>query len=323
LSHLACDSRRLDDPKELAELGVKLRLRQRWFVVGITFLAAGGLLTLALIRLDVSTVASGGGNQPSTGPFRFVVVGDYGEGGAEEAKIAEAIDHWTDRNPINAFVSTGDNVYQSGAPSQFMDAWTAPYGWVKRAKTPIVATLGNHDVETDGGRPVMDLLGMVARWYTRRIGPVEFIVLDANDPTNPDQMQFLNDTLAESTAQWKIAVFHQPVYSCSHHGSTPTVDAMWQPLLEKDGVDLVLNGHDHTYERFGPIEGTTYIVTGGGGAELYYETACPASTPEPDVHETVHNFVTLWMSGSALRLEALSADGRLIDRVNLTEPPTP
>jgi 3',5'-cyclic AMP phosphodiesterase CpdA len=296
-----------------------LTVRQRWLAVGMVLLVAGGLLTFALMPSDGSPTASEETHQPSTAPFRFVVVGDYGEGGTTEAKIASAIDRWTDRNPIDAFVSTGDNVYQSGAPEQFMGAWTVPYGWVSHENTPVIATLGNHDIETDGGHPVMDLLGMSARWYTRRIGPVEFIILDANDPTNADQLRFLNEALAESTSRWKIAVFHQPVYSCSRHGSTPTVDAAWLPLLEKNGVDLVLNGHDHTYQRFGPIEGTTYIVTGGGGAELYYETACPASTPAPDVHETVHNFVTLWVSGSTLRLETLSADGQLIDRVNLSE----
>jgi 3',5'-cyclic AMP phosphodiesterase CpdA len=302
-------------------------MRQRWIALLTVVLVAGGLAALALTRSDRSATASEELTEPTepspvapTGPYRFVVVGDFGEGGSSEASIASAIDDWTDGHPINGFVSTGDNVYQSGAPAEFAAAWTAPYGWVDSEGIPVIATLGNHDVETNDGTPVMRLLGMPARWYTKRIGPVEFFVLDANEPTNPDQLRFLEQAIAESTARWKVAVFHQPAYSCSRHGSSPEVDAVWLPILARDGVDLVLNGHDHTYQRFGPIHGTTYVVTGGGGAGLYYETDCPAGTPQPDVHETVHNFVTLTTDESTLRLQALNADGRVIDRVTLNEP---
>lgn len=68
---------------------MKLGVRQRWLAVGIMFLAAGGLFTLALTRSDGSaTESSEPSSEPTTGPFRFVVVGDYGEGGGAEAKIA-------------------------------------------------------------------------------------------------------------------------------------------------------------------------------------------------------------------------------------------
>jgi hypothetical protein len=301
-------------------------MRQRLIVLGIVLLVAGGVAGLALTRSDRSATASEELTEPTepspvppSGPYRFVVIGDFGEGGTAEANVAAAIDSWTDDHPINGFVSTGDNIYESGAPSEFADAWTGPYGWVDTERIPVIATLGNHDVETDDGAPVMRLLDMPARWYTKRIGPVEFFVLDANDPTNAGQLEFLTHAVAQSTARWKIAVFHQPVYSCSRHGSSPEVDAMWLPILQRDGVDLVLNGHDHTYERFGPLDGTTYVVSGGGGAGLYYETECPAGTPEPDVHETVHNFLTMTVDASTLHLDALNADGDVIDRVTLAE----
>lgn len=256
---------------------------------------------------------------PPTGPFRFVVLGDFGNGSQGELKIAGAIDDWTDAHPINALVTTGDNVYESGAPARFAEAWHGPFGWVSRERIPVVATLGNHDIETQAGAPVMGLLDMPSRWYTRRIGPVEFIVLDANRPTDPRQLDFLRHVLASSTARWKIAVFHQPAYSCSRHGSTPEVDDLWLPLLARDGVDLVLNGHDHAYQRFGPINGTTYVVTGGGGASLYHEDDCPDGTPTPDVKRVVHHFVTLVVSGSRLRIEAFDSRLRPIDKVDLAE----
>jgi Calcineurin-like phosphoesterase len=244
---------------------------------------------------------------------RFVVLGDYGTGGEAETQVAGAIERWADGHGIDAMVSTGDNVYESGNPAQFAGAWTQPFGWVHDEGIPTVATLGNHDVETEAGAPVMHLLGMPAPWYVRRLGPIEFFVLDANDPTNPDQLRFLSQALAASTAPWRVAVFHQPAYSCSHHGSTPAVDTEWLPLLANGGVDLVLNGHDHTYERFGPVDGTTFVVTGGGGAPLYYETACPAGTPQPAVHRTTYSFVTLTATRETMRVVALDVNLNPID----------
>ena len=254
-----------------------------------------------------------------TGPFRFVVLGDFGNGSQAELQVAGAIDDWTNAHPVNALVTTGDNVYESGAPSRFAEAWHGPFGWVSIEGIPVVASLGNHDVETQGGAPVMGLLNMPSRWYTRRIGPVEFIVLDANRVMDQGQLEFLRGALASSTARWKVAVFHQPAYSCSRHGSTPDVDDLWLPLLARDGVDLVLNGHDHAYQRFGPLDGTTYVVTGGGGAPLYHEDDCPPGTPEPEAKRVVHHFVTLVVSGSRLRIEAFDSRLRSIDEVDLAE----
>jgi 3',5'-cyclic AMP phosphodiesterase CpdA len=298
----------------------------RWVPVGVVLLMLAGIVAAFAFLEDDATRSPRGLVEPSeppvaspTGPFRFVVLGDFGSGSEAELRIAGAIDEWSDAHPVNALVTTGDNVYESGAPAQFAEAWHGPFGWVSAEGITVVATLGNHDIETQGGAPVMGLLDMPSRWYTRRIGPVEFIVLDANRPTDPRQLEFLRNALASSTARWKVAVFHQPAYSCSRHGSTPEVDDHWLPLLARDGVDLVLNGHDHAYQRFGPIEGTTYVVTGGGGAPLYDEDDCPDGTPTPEVKRVVHHFVTLVVSDSRLRIEALDSRLRSIDEVDLAE----
>jgi acid phosphatase len=267
----------------------------------------------------VLTKPSGQPVIPPSGPVRFVVLGDFGNGSQAELDVAGAIEDWTDAHPVDALVTTGDNVYESGAPSRFDEAWHGPFGWLSAEGIPVVATLGNHDIETENGGPVMSLLDMPSRWYTRRIGPVEFIVLDANRVTDQRQLDFLRGALAASTARWKVAVFHQPAYSCSRHGSTPDVNERWLPLLAGDGVDVVLNGHDHAYQRFGPLEGTTYIVSGGGGAPLYHEDDCPDGTPTPEVQRVVHHFVTLVVSDSRLRIQALDSRLRSIDEVDLAE----
>lgn len=299
----------------------------RSVVIAVTLVTLVGVVVAFAFLDDQETPRSPRGPvEPSasavaapTGPFRFVVLGDFGNGSQAELKIAGAIDDWTDAHPVNALVTTGDNVYESGAPSRFAEAWHVPFGWVSVKGIPVVASLGNHDVETQGGAPVMGLLDMPSRWYTRRIGPVEFIVLDANRVMDQRQLDFLRGALDSSTARWKVAVFHQPAYSCSRHGSTPDVDDLWLPLLATDGVDLVLNGHDHAYQRFGPIDGTTYVVTGGGGAPLYHEDDCPDGTPTPEAARVVHHFVTLVVSGSRLRIEAFDSRLRSIDEVDLAE----
>jgi hypothetical protein len=181
----------------------------------------------------------------------------------------------------------------------------------------VVAALGNHDEDEQGNTHELPLFDLPGRWYARTIGPVRFIVLDANDPTNPDQMSFLRSQLGKHTdAPWTVAVFHQPAYSCSFHASTPEVDQAWVPLFGPGGVDLVLNGHDHAYERFAPIDGVTYIVAGAGGADLYPVTTllCPDGTPDyvvGDAHE--HSFVYLRATRDSLTGQAVSADGTVID----------
>ncbi len=250
--------------------------------------------------------------------YGFVVVGDFGTGDEAEDAIASRIRTWTSTRPFDALVTVGDNVYDDGNPERFPEAWGAPYGWVTRNKVPVVASLGNHDVVTDGGDPVMNLLGMSGRWYERRVGPVELFVLDANDPTNQSQLAWLDGALARSTSVWKIAVFHQPAYSCGKHQSTPEVQQRWVGLFERYGVDLVLNGHDHDYQRFAPIGGVTYVVTGGGGAKLYGVGDCPAGTPRPIAYnDDVHQFVYVSATSSQLKAQAVASDGRVLDSVLL------
>jgi hypothetical protein len=298
-------------------------MRTRWWAR--SFFTRGGLLLAWLIAL-LSAACTG---SPDRGPgfpgdlglaagprpvYGFVVVGDYGTGDAEEAAVASRIRSWIATRPFDAFVTVGDNVYGEGDPEDFPEAWSAPFGWVAREQIPIVASLGNHDVTSDGGEPVMGLLGMSGRWYERSLGSVDFFVLDANDPANESQLTWLRDALAGSTATWKIAVFHQPAYSCGRHGSTAEVQQSWVGLFQRYDVDLVLNGHDHDYQRFAPMGEVTYVVTGGGGAELYEVDDCPPGTPMPFAYnDDVHHFLYVSVTSTELKGQAVSSEGRVLD----------
>jgi len=242
-----------------------------------------------------------------------VLVGDFGTRDASERAVAREAKRWTAGRPLDVVVTLGDNVYDSGAPADIAPSWK-PYGWVNRRAVPVLAALGNHDVETGDGHPEVKFFDMPGHWYVREVGPVEVVVLDANQPTNPKQRKWLHITLAQATARWTMVVFHQPAYSCGLHGSTPDVQDRWVPLFRRYHVDLVVNGHDHDYQRFAPIKGVTYVVDGGGGGPLYDVGACPGGTPTPVVpNDTDHGFLYLTATTSRLTGKAIASDGTVLD----------
>ena len=283
-----------------------------------------GLLAVALIV----TACSGDGSVPEpTGPlrsrtaiegaFEFAVIGDFGTGDEDQRAVAEALREWSRRHPIEAVVTTGDNIYEDGHPEEFPEAWHQPYGWVDRAGITVIASVGNHDIETDAGAPVMELFSMPGRWYAHRFGPVELFVLDGNRPTDPRQLTWLGHALRRSRAPWKVAVFHQPAYSC-HRGGTPEIRARWVPVLLAGGVDLVLSGHDHNYQRF-RVQEMAFVVSGGGGAALDRVGECPAGTPAPLAEiDDRHHFLYGQATSGRLSLQAVPVPGgRPVDRLVL------
>lgn len=250
----------------------------------------------------------------SAADFRMAVIGDFGTGDDAEYQVARAVHAWVKTSAADALLTTGDNIYPSGDPDSFKRSWTDPYGWTSSGSIDVIGTLGNHDIATDGGMPVMSLLEMPARWFVAQVGEADIFVLDANEPGSQEQRAWLARSLSSSQARWQIAVFHQPAFSCAEHDGDPVVRSSWTPLFESYGVDLVLSGHDHTYQRFDGPGGTPYVVTGGGGAELYGLDACDPDTPPLVVADDErHHFVTIEGSSEQLRVRSIGVDGTLID----------
>jgi predicted phosphodiesterase len=244
---------------------------------------------------------------------RVLAVGDFGVGGTTERDMGSAIQKFESAHPSDALVTLGDNDYTQ-SPRAFHRNWTASFGWLGTAGVSVAGTLGNHDMLVNRGRYEFDELNMPHTRYTRTVGNIEFFLLNSNS-VNPTQTAWLEGRLAASTARWKIAVFHHPAWTCGGHRGSSAVVAHWVPLFEQYGVDLVVSGHDHNYQRFAATNGVRYLVHGGGGQELYAIEPCPASYPPRRFARAVHGFLFLRARNSVLRAYSVTRRGHIIDRV--------
>ena len=250
--------------------------------------------------------------------FSLMVLGDYGIGTADEHAVADAMKDYYNEFGADAVVTTGDNVYPAGEPEDFDSAWTEPFDWVEGSGLRVIASLGNHDVVEDGGKAVMEFFDMPAPYYETSVGDADIFVLNANEVGDSEQTAWLLESLSSSKAAWQIVVFHQPAFSCARHDSTIAVIEHWVPIFAGEGADLVLNGHDHNYQRFGPVDGVTYVVTGGGGNFIDVADECPGTIPERVAADGEHHhFVAIEGSKDELEARVIGVDETTIDDFTL------
>ncbi len=139
-------------------------------------------------------------------------------------------------------------------------------------------------------------------YYAYQYGGAYFIAMDSTRSFGPrsKQYKFLKETLEKIKGQAPtIVYFHHPPFSMGIRGSNQRIQKFLVPLFEKYGVDLVLSGHERAYERIGPINGVTYIVTGGGGAVL------TDIEPHPDLanYKTLYHYLVFEVDGEKIRGE--------------------
>lgn len=171
-------------------------------------------------------------------------------------------------------------------------------------------------------------------WYAFSYGCVRYVALDTTvdfwtDATGT-QLRWLKQELASSafsSAKWQIVYFHHPPYSCSATSGDeaeirPKIQTYLVPLFTQYGVDVVVNGHRHNYER-SLRDGVYYIVSGGGGASLRnFESSCTSINPYSQKRVLDWNFITLKFKCSdppSLTLKAISDEGATIDTLTLTQ----
>lgn len=248
----------------------------------------------------------------------FVAFGDGGSAESVQQQVADQMANWINSgHRADALVEAGDDVYPDGDPSRFSAALDVPYSAIRRQDRPLWVALGNHDVQAGHGAEQLAYLGLPTMPYAKTITGAQILFLDANNP-DAAQAAWLETQLSAPGPALRIVVFHQPAYSCATHGSTALVDSLWVPIIEAHHVALVINGHDHYYERFRSSSDVTYVVTGGGGYELYARKSSCAGTPPSQATASRHHFVGIEIAGSTLRLTAIARTGETLDQTTIT-----
>jgi 3',5'-cyclic AMP phosphodiesterase CpdA len=240
--------------------------------------------------------------------LHLAVAGDIGYSSSRLDATAAAIGELDMWQPIDALALLGDNVYPSGDPAMLPDTVFTPFAPLLDSGTTLLAVLGNHDVKDGHAAGQVAALGMPGRWWDRHDGDVLIIGLDSNLVDDSAQLAWLERTLAIATERWRIVMLHHPPYSAGYQGSDDDVRRAFVPLFERYGVQLVLSGHDHDYQRSVPINGVTYVVTGGA--------ATTRRTGENDytaVSFSWHHFVEVAVFPDRLALRAINQDLRVAD----------
>lgn len=259
------------------------------------------------------------------GITRFVAIGDYGAVGDAEQRVAELVQ----REQPDFVITLGDNNYPTGSADtidvnigRFYSSFIAPYKghYGPGAKqNRFFPSLGNHDWMTAGARPYLDYFTLPGneRYYDFEQGSAHLFALDS-DPHEPDgidagsvQARWLKEKASASKQKFQIAYMHHPPYSSSRHGSAPVLQ--W-PYGEW-GVDLVLAGHDHTYERI-EANGLVYVVNGLGGHVAYgFDEPIPGSRIR---FNRGHGALFFELTKSELNARFLTTDGKVIDQFSIT-----
>jgi hypothetical protein len=215
-------------------------------------------------------------NISSTDPV-FVGAGDIADCGLTSD---EATSKLLDSIPGTVF-TVGDNAYPYGTADEFAKCYASSWGRHKSRTRPVP---GNHDYATGNASGYFGYFGASAGdptkgYYSYGVGAWHIIALNSEIAVGAGskQEQWLRADLAAHPAMCTLAYWHKPRFSSGPHNNDATYEALWQALYDGN-ADVVLNGHDHDYERFAPqdplgradaVRGIREFVVGTGGETLY------------------------------------------------------
>lgn len=300
---------------------------------GFQRLAAAAIVCACLLVVHCGGGGTGGGSDPNipgpspngptqtpSGPEIFVGAGDIGACGGNPEATARQLDG------IGGTVFTlGDNAYPSGTRVDFQNCYEPSWGRHKDRTRPAP---GNHDYGSAGAVPYYEYFGSNAGpyglgYYSFDLGAWHIISLNSNIPDNGSaQLAWLRADLAQyASTKCTLAYWHHPVFSSGPNGSNPnevSIRAYSRDLfriLYDANADLILNGHDHMYERFAPqnadggldtSHGIRQLVVGTGGVPLY---DFQATKPNSEVRLRVHGVMKLTLASERYSWDFLPISG--------------
>jgi predicted phosphodiesterase len=237
----------------------------------------------------------------------------------------------------------GDIAYSEGTFEEFQTHYFDYYRGIM-SRVPFFATPGNHEYTLGDAKAYLAVHGLPSqtvphsdrgRYYSFDWGNAHFVSLDSNLPLikaveeDGPMLRWLEHDLNATRQFWRIVFFHHPPYAVGPN-ENQVLSAMAResivPILERYGVQVVLNGHEHSYQRSqslragattNPGEGTVYITSGGGGGELY-----PVwTTPQISVAQSDFHYLRVGVNDGELTLKAINGGGTILDTFNLKPSP--
>ena len=269
-----------------------------------------------------SVTASCGADRllPGTGPGPLaqttvlLAAGDIGTcGSVGAARTGEMLDGLE-----GTILAVGDLAYPHGTADDFVNCYDPVWGRHKGRTRPAP---GNHEYETAAAQPYFDYFGASAGpaglgYYSFKAGDWLVLSLNSNIPVGnaTAQGQWIRSELTANSSHCTLAYFHHPLYSSGPNGDNARLAGLWQ-LLYDMGVDVIVNGHEHIYERYGPMspdgqrndtKGIRQFIVGTGGAGLY---SISRLHPVSEVQVIAHGLLKLTLSAQGYQWEFLTVNG--------------
>ena len=248
-------------------------------------------------------------NKP--GSVKFAVIGDSGTGDKNQLAIGKEMASWRTRYPFEFVVMMGDNLYGGETPKDFDKKFTIPYKALLDGGVKFYAALGNHDdAALQRNYKPFNMNG--ERFYSfKPQAGVRFFALDSNY-VDKAQLDWLDKQLAMSGSEWKIMFFHHPLYSSGEtHGSAELQRGLLEPIFLKYGVNVVLTGHEHFYERIKPQKGIAYFIIGSSAKLRKGDLSKSDLTAFGDDRE--FTFMLMEIVGDELFFQTINQSGKTID----------
>jgi len=268
-------------------------------------------------------------------PFTFVYFGDaQNEVRSLWSRVIREANQYAPRAAF--MLHAGDLINSSDSDAEWGE-WFGAAGWLN-GMIPVVATPGNHEYDDDHGLsrhwrsqfafPANGPSGLEETVYWFDYQGARFISLNSNERVE-EQRDWLKATLADPVRpRWTIVTFHHPIFSASKDRDNPELRALWRPILEEGGVDLVLQGHDHAYARSGlggprnVAEGvrcasshTVYVVSVSGPKQYPLQKKWNVSREASGVQL----FQVVHVDPREIRYESRLATGELYDAFTLSK----
>jgi hypothetical protein len=244
--------------------------------------------------------------------------GDIGLCGSPDPEATAAL---LDNIPGTVFTA-GDNAYFQGTAQQFRDCYEPSWGRHRARTRPAP---GNHEYESPGAAPYFAYFGASAGpaglgYYSFNLGAWHIVSLNSNVPMalGSAQQAWLRDDLASNAGPCIAAIWHHPLFSVGPNGPTPETRELWRTLYEA-GADVIINGHDHMYERFAlqnpdgvgdQRHGIREFVVGTGGASRYQFTR---SQPNVETYLSVFGVLKLTLRPGGYAWQFVTVDSGIGD----------